>query len=52
MADCNECGASRPRWHGGAHVCLLLNGSYQLGNCRKYIDEQELEFLRDYAGLR
>lgn len=53
MADCDNCGAIRPRWHGGAHVCLSTNGSYQLGHGRKYIDEQEMRFLSaDYAGLR
>ena len=53
MPDCDDCGATRPSWHGGKHVCLTTSGSYQLGHGRKDMDEQELEFLRaDYAGLR
>jgi hypothetical protein len=55
MADCDECGATRPRWHGGVHVCTFpdSSGTYRVGPETYFFDKHNVEFLRaDYAGLR
>jgi hypothetical protein len=45
---CRECGALRPRWHGGRHKCLHVGVRIQSAlNAPWYpIQEQELGFLR------
>lgn len=55
MGDCDNCGAIRPRWHGGKHICLFDDSrdTYDVGPTRYVLNERAIEFLRaDYAGLR
>lgn len=46
MSYCDDCGMTRPRWHGGAHKCIKVGDLIyyaHIGSLR--VSERELGFL-------